>query len=293
MSVSRRTLALALALTPGIGGKTVTRTMTRNDLLGRKPEEFLALGAEALREDYGFTASAAAAWAASPSGWIEKANALQATIDPLGVSMMTAADAHYPRRLEEFDADPPGILFLYGNTRLLEAQTFAIPASRKAPPEALDLMDRWAEEGILAGEVLVSSHDTPEYQRTAVVPLRWGAPRVLVLDQGLFTALGEDLQEEPFAAARLWRYKFDPGTDLAISCLRPNQAYLPSSNQTRDKIVFALSLRIALAHVKPGGNMARLAMAAIRAGRQVEVAPNCAAGTVLIEAGARVRQPAV
>jgi len=33
--MTRRQLTLALALTPGIGGKTVTRVLVRNDLHGR------------------------------------------------------------------------------------------------------------------------------------------------------------------------------------------------------------------------------------------------------------------
>ena len=50
MKVNRRSLVVALALTPGIGGKTITRVLTRNDLLGRSIDEFLRLGSEALRE---------------------------------------------------------------------------------------------------------------------------------------------------------------------------------------------------------------------------------------------------
>ena len=54
-----RTFALHLAMTPGIGGRSVTRILTRNNLVGRSPEEFLALSPEAHREEYKLTSKAA------------------------------------------------------------------------------------------------------------------------------------------------------------------------------------------------------------------------------------------
>jgi DNA processing protein len=46
MSLPRRTFALLLAMTPGIGGRSLMRVLARNDLLNRSPEDFLAMSAE-------------------------------------------------------------------------------------------------------------------------------------------------------------------------------------------------------------------------------------------------------
>ena len=273
MSVSRRTLVVALSLTPGVGGRTVTRVLTRNDLLGRTIEEFLRLGEEALREEYRFTKKAAVEWTADVKGRIKDAERLQKRLDGYDVEIVSTADAHYPRRVEAMDPDPPGVLFLYGNARLLDGRTFCVMSSRKSPPAALEQIERVVEEGVLDGRVLVSGHDTPEYQRGAVVPLRWGAPRILVLDQGFFQVFGEDLNEEPFRAARLWRYKFDTKTDLAVTWVSPEQGYHPNSNRMRDGLVASLSHSLDFVCVAPGGNMERLAKQALRAGRQVRVSP--------------------
>jgi len=184
---------------------------------------------------------------------------------------MTATDAHYPVRIEALDSDPPGVLYLYGNARLLESQTFCVLSSRNSPPAALDQIEKLTEQGIMNAETLVTGHDTHEYQRSAVVPLRWGVPRIIVLDRGMFHALGEDLQEEPFRAARLWRYRFDPQTDLAVSCINPERDYHRESNKIRDRLIASLSLRLDFVWVGEGGNMERLAKQALKAGRPVRV----------------------
>lgn len=271
MKVSRRTLVVALSLTPGIGGRTVTRVLTRNDLLGRSINEFLALGDVALREEYRFTQAAAREWTTKTEERLETAEALLRKLDGFEIGVVCAADAHYPRQIEAMDSDPPGVLFLYGNNRLLEGRTFCVLSSRKSPPEALEQVEKLVEEGVLEGQVLVTGHDTPEYQRAAVVPLRWGAPRVLVLDQGFYEVFGENLDEEPFRAARLWRYKFDPKTDLALTWVSPEGSYHPNSNRIRDRLVASLSQSLDFVCVAPGGNMERLAKQALRAGRKVRV----------------------
>ncbi|MCW5936246.1 MAG: DNA-processing protein DprA [Fimbriimonadaceae bacterium] len=279
---------MALALTPGIGGKSVTRILTRNDLLGRTPDEFLSFGFETLREEYRLNRPAAEAWTADVQRRVHDALALEDRLTPLGVRMVTAADAHYPRRIEQMEADPPGVLFLYGNLRLLEADTFCVLSSRMSAPEALDWVERVAEEGVLDGKVVVAGHDTPEYQRSAVVPLRYGAPRVLVLDRGLVKALGEDLREEPFRTARLWRHQFDDRTDLAVSCQVPDRDFHPNSNRMRDRLVGALSTALAFAEVRPGGNMERIAVAALKAGRPVRVWEKSESSATIARLGGKV-----
>ncbi len=284
--ITRRQLALALALTPGVGGKTISRALTRNDLLGRSPSDFLKLGPEALREDYRFPAKGAASWYAMRKEKLVEAAELQQRLDPHGVSMVTSADASYCIRIEEYDPAPPGIIYLYGNLKLLNADTFAVLSSRGTSPDGLATIEKVTEENVLAGRVLVSGHDTPEYQRSAVVPLRWGAPRILDLDTGLFHALGEDLKEEPFRAARLWRYQFDPLTDLAVSTVNPAAPFHRESNRIRDRMVGSLAMRIEGIEIKPGGNMHRLSTLALRAGRPVRILPGSVSEASLRQLGA-------
>jgi hypothetical protein len=76
------------------------------------------------------------------------------------------------------------------------------------------------------------------------VPLRWGAPRIVVVSGGFKYHLGPDLKDEPFRAARLWRYEFDRRTDLIVSRRAPDK--LPtyaSHNPTVDRLIARLALR--------------------------------------------------
>ncbi|HWD37940.1 MAG TPA: DNA-processing protein DprA [Fimbriimonas sp.] len=275
MKLPRRTFSLLLAMTPGIGGRTVTRILARNELLARSPEEFFTLSPEAIREEYRLSAKAAANLLDDVKGRISFTLATEKRLSGLGVEWVTTTDAHYPAVVEEMDSDPPGVLFLYGNTRLLEARTFCVLGSRNTFPADLELIEKLTEEGVLAGEVLVTGHDRPEYQRSAVVPLRWGAPRVLCLDRGLFQVLGPELKDEAFRAARLWRYEFDPSTDLVVSPFRPDSGFIGQNNRIRDRLVGSLSLRLAFVNIAEGGNMEALAKMALKAGRKVIVSDRC------------------
>ena len=281
MSVSQRTFALLLAMTPGVGGRSVVRVLARNGVLDRSPEDFFKLSAEALREEYLLSARASLMLAGGKRQ-MESVLEMERRLTGLGVGLVTSADAHYPKLVEEMASDPPGVLFLYGNTKLLEARTAAVMGSRGSSPADLDRMEKLAEAAVLDGEIIVAGHDRPEYQRTAIVPLRWGAPRVLCLDRGLFRVLGPDLKDEAFRAARLWRYQFDPETDLVVSPFRPDSDFVGINNKVRDLLVGCLARRIDLVHVGPGGNMARIGRLALKAGRAVR-AP---AGDALIDLGA-------
>lgn len=281
-----RTFALHLAMTSGIGGKSVTRILTRNNLLGRTPEEFLALSPESLREEYKLSAKAATSLGLRS---LRETNELERRLAGLGVTMVTAADAHYPSRIEQMDSDPPGVLFLYGNTKLLTAaRTFCVLSSRNSFPADLNLIEKLAEEAVLDGGILVAGHDTPEYQRSAVVPLRWGSPRILCLDRGLFKVLGDDLRSEAFRAARLWRYQFDPQTDLVVSPFRPEADFIGANNRVRDRLVGCLSLTLSFVQIAEGGNMERIAKMALKAGRLVRVSDRSVGYRKYLELGAEV-----
>lgn len=213
---------------------------------------------------------------------------MQDHLDKLGVTLVTAVDAGYPELVEQMDPDCPGALFLYGNTKLLASKTFTVMSSRKSRPNELNRIEALSEEGVLQGEVLVCGHDTPEYQRAAIVPLRYGSPRILCLDQGLFKALGNDLTKEAFRTARLYRYQFDAKTDLVISPFRPYSDFIGANNRTRDRLVASLARRLDFVNVSPGGNMEKLARMALKAGRPVRVCDTALEYRVYRELGATI-----
>ena len=288
MAVSRRVLTLTLALSPGIGAKTITRILTRNDLLGRDPEEFLRLGPESLAEEYRLGAVKSQRFVELRETLVEQATQLEKNLATMGVTAVTAADAHYPRQIELFDPHPPELLYLYGNSRLLTAKTFCVLSSRRSSEPSLLEIEKSTENMVLRGLTLVTGHDTSEYQRSAVTALRWGAPRILVLDTGFYNALGDNLTDEPFPAARLWRYRFDPKTDLAVSAVSPFGGYHRNSNRVRDRLIGGLSTVFHGIQIAPGGNMQKLLRMAIRAGRPVSISELSPDYEAMLKIGAEI-----
>jgi predicted Rossmann fold nucleotide-binding protein DprA/Smf involved in DNA uptake len=271
LKLGDRTFSLFLAMTPYIGGRTLVRILTTNELLGHSNEDFLALSQETLKERYRLTDRAASSLVKDQKTRLNQTVELEKKLSGLGVQWVTSFEALYPSLIETMDPNPPGVLFLYGNSRLLDSKTFCVMCSRNPMSADLDLIERLTEEGILQGEVLVSGQNNSSYQRSAVVPLRWGAPRILCVDKGLFDAMGKDLKKEGFSAARLWRYEFDPETDLVVSPFRPDDKYIGANNRVRDLLIACLSHRLDFVNISESGNMQRISRLALKAGRTVRV----------------------
>ncbi len=156
-----------------------------------------------------------------------------------------------PRRSAPFDQEPgfytDAGLWLYGNARLLRAELVCIDAAFGHDYHSaaqLDEIEREVEGLILSGRVLVCGIHNIAHMRSAVVPLRWGAPRIIVMSGGFSYHLGPRLDQEPFRAARLWRHRWDPLTDLAISRRAPGK--LPTYahfNPTVDRLIARVTKR--------------------------------------------------
>lgn len=136
-------------------------------------------------------------------------------------------------------------LWLYGNVRLLHGKLAYIEKACSSGPwsrQALEDIEQETEDRVLSGEILVCGIHNEAHQRAAVVPLRWGAPRIIVFSGGLRFHLGVDLRQEPFRAARLWRYQWDPRTDLGVSRRAPSkQPTFARYNSTVDKLIQGLA----------------------------------------------------
>lgn len=156
-----------------------------------------------------------------------------------------------PKRNAPFQLEPgfyePAGLWLYGNARLLSGTMVSIEAAQGRPGHSraeLDEIEQCAEKHVLEARILVTGIHNPAHQRAAVVPLRWGSPRILVVSGGFYSHLGKELKDEPFRAARLWRYQFDPQTDLVISRRAPDR--LPTFalyNPTVDRLIRRVAKR--------------------------------------------------
>ena len=150
-----------------------------------------------------------------------------------------------PKRTAPFDQEPgyhvPAGLWLYGNARLLGSDLACVPQAfgeQDGDAAELDEMERMTEKLVLEGKIIVCGIHNAAHQRVALVPLRWGSPRIIVFSGGFHIHLGSELTDEPFRAARLWRYQWDKSTDLAISRRDPDkQPTYALINPTVDRMI--------------------------------------------------------
>lgn len=255
MKITRKTLTLALCLTPGIGSKTLLRIFTKNDLYNRTPEEFFNYSSQVLEEEYGLPKKTSQKWNELKTKKLEEAHAFELQLDALKIQFTTISDASYPHQILEFDEDPPTVFYLYGNSSLLNKDNFTVLSSRNSNYDTLNQIQKYTTDYIHRGKILVCGHNTPEYQAAAVISLRYASPRILVLDRGLFTALGENLDQELFDVARIWRYEFDPHVDLVISPYHPSVPYIRGANVIRDRVIAGLAQLLLIGEMRIGGNI--------------------------------------
>lgn len=138
---------IELSLVPGLGGQRLRSLLssfglpaqvlnaTRSQLCRVVPE---SLAASILEHSSGSEVEKALQWAAQP-----------------GHKVLTLADNEYPRPLLEIP-DPPALLYVDGNTRLLSSPGLAVVGSRNATPQGLKNAQTFARAFSESGLTIVS-----------------------------------------------------------------------------------------------------------------------------------------
>ncbi|MHB8636740.1 MAG: hypothetical protein ACYC96_09740, partial [Fimbriimonadaceae bacterium] len=115
-----------------------------------------------------------------------------------------------PPRVSPYNVEPgyyvSGGIWLYGNVRLLQTTLSYVDGAagpNRHTSRQLSAVETEAEQIVFDGRILVCGIHSEAHRRASVVPLRWGAPRIIVLSGGFRYHLGADLKDEPFRLARL------------------------------------------------------------------------------------------
>src|SRR5258706_6622000 len=138
---------IELSLVSGLGGQRFRALLstfglpanvlnaTRSQLCRVVPE---ALAASILERNRGSEVAKALQWAAQPEH-----------------KVLTLADTEYPKQLLEIP-DPPALLYVTGNAKLLSCTALAVVGSRNATPQGLKTAQSFARAFSEAGLVIVS-----------------------------------------------------------------------------------------------------------------------------------------
>ena len=138
---------LRLALVPGVGNTSLIRLLTAFG----SPEAVLSSGRSALAAH--LTPAQCDALLAEPDA--AQLEAAQAWLAQPGNSLMTLADADYPKALLEI-ADPPAVLYCKGQRALLNQPALGIVGSRNATPQGVRDAEAFAHALSDAGLTIVS-----------------------------------------------------------------------------------------------------------------------------------------
>jgi|CXWL01.1.fsa_nt_gi hypothetical protein len=122
-------------------------------------------------------------------------------------------------RFTESDRAPMRLSYC-GNFRLLESSRAAIPLAssrNSASATNTDVVKMLADQLVFVPMVIVCGIHTLAQVESALVALRWGCPRIMLLPGHLHLHLGSHLDEEPEQSFLQWRSHWDGSTDLALS----------------------------------------------------------------------------
>jgi predicted Rossmann fold nucleotide-binding protein DprA/Smf involved in DNA uptake len=279
---------LLLSEIPGIGERRLGRILERNAVLRRSPEEFLKLSAGAWRKEYNLEDRSVFCLQNEIPLRQRRASEQAHRLQRAGVTLVTLQDATYPASLLNYMEDPPPVLYVYGSISLLGQRRFAVANSRDAPEESLRACERVAEAAVLRGWMPVTGHNRLAYQRCALSALRNGGSVCYALDCGIWQAFPSGLTHALFPAARIWRVEYDPQRDLTLTPFPPHAHMIAHHNRRRDEIIFALAETVFAGYVRPGGQMERQCLQALRYGKPVYVIGSSAEGEDrLLSAGAQ------
>ena len=138
---------LQLTLAPGLGASTLRKLLSQFGL----PEKVLA----ASRAELARFASAEALQALDSDAVAKAVERALAWLDQPGNTIVTLADAAYPRLLLEI-SDPPAVLYCRGRTDLLNRPALALVGSRNATAQGNSNAEQFARNFSAAGLTIVS-----------------------------------------------------------------------------------------------------------------------------------------
>ena len=263
-----------LASRKGLGNKQ------KLELFARFSDVYALWQAESY--DYPMSASARASFADKD---LVEARRICAQCDRLGVFVLDAADAHYPKRLRAI-ADPP--LVLYGKGSLPEFDreaAVAVVGTRSASAYGLMAAEKLGAELARCGGLVVSGMAAGIDAQAAWGALRAGFPTVAVLGGGVdvvYPTSNRSLYEAILRNGCILS-EYPPGT-------RPTKWSFPK----RNRIVSGLSCAVLAVEAPENSGTMITARLALEQGRDLFVVPghiasaSCAGSNALLRDGARI-----
>ncbi len=269
---------------PHVGPKGMARILGVNRALGRSLSQFFHLPAAAYEEEYGLGATAVACLTQHRAAYESHCAALAERLCAHGGLALLVGAADYPRAWVQYLSQPPPVVFALGDTALLQSPAAAVLNSRSPSVEAIlatrAIVERAARDGfcVASGAMKLGHRIAAASARAAQ------AQRIIVLDRGLFSAVGDESERDIFGLTS-GRLRLDRSRTLVLSAFRLNNHAAPMNGARRDSLIAALADVVICVEARAGGHMEELGLDMLARGKLV--ASWRGGNHVLTAAGAR------
>ncbi len=280
--------AVMLSELPHVGDQAAGRILARNRERGHGLATFFRLPEVVLREDYALRPAAIHRACAQREEHEQRCRWLLDQFAAAGGGVALVEEDAYPTRLRQRLSPHPAVLYSFGAPAVLAAPTLAVLNSRTITEQAVAASLALVQAAAAQGFTVVSGGMKTTYRIAAVASRAAAAPRVIVLDRGIFATFGARLDRDPFGFGP-GRSALDAGHTLVVSPFRLMDHAAPHNGRRRDALIGALADVVVAIHARAGGEIERVCFEALDRGQCVlswygENAGLVAAGATVIEA---------
>ncbi len=278
--------AVMLSELPHVGDKGAARILALNRTRQHGLGTFFRLPAAVLREDYKLHPATIERLGAERAEHETRCRWLLDQLAATAGSVWLLDEVGYPGRVRRL-APPAVVVYGFGAAAVLDPPTLAVLNSRTISEHSVAASLAAVQAAAAQGFTLVSGGMKTGYRIAAVAGRAAAAPRVIVLDRGIFATFGARLDRDPFGFGP-GRSALDAERTLVLSPFRLMDHATPRNGRRRDEIIAALADVIVAVHARAGGEIERVCLEALDRGQCVlswygENAGLVAAGATAIE----------
>lgn len=261
--------AVMLSELPQVGERLARAIIECSEKRGHGLASFFRLPAPVLQRDYPLPEAARRCLEQHGEAHRRRCEWLAGQLVAHGGWACTLLDAEYPNRLRWRASPPPPVFFAVGEARCQDFPVLAVLHSRTPTADTMPAISAVVQRAAEEGFTLVTSTGKVAYRLVGMASRATGAPRIVVLDRGLFSALGPDLSRDPCVYAPSPTREFAKQPQMVCSAFRLLDHALPRNGARRDALVAAFADLILVLHARPGGEIERVCLQALDRGQPV------------------------
>lgn len=259
---------LTLRELPGIGERTLAKLLQTAANRSETPGDIVAASRRHLAEAYGMPLAAIVRLHDQRRRHIERCRTILDELRRARARILTQKCGEYPARLLRNGSDAPPLLFALGNSAIADAPCVAVLGSREITDHTLSAIFAVVRSAHADGMSIAIGGMKSTHRLAAICTRAVAAPRIVVLDRGLFSAFAFDYDRDPFGCGDR-PAQLDRSLTLVLSPFRPHDHAAPNSGRRRDRLVADLGDILFASHARPGGETDRICKNALARGQAV------------------------